>query len=272
MKVFVSLFVVAVMFAAQPAFGALQDNLTAYYGLNNDTSDGSGNGNDGVHTGGTEDYVGGVSGMAIRLDGGTEQIEVAETGAFDYAANSTNAAMSISAWFKVGAFDTNWQALVTKGEGNQFRLHRGGGGQSLNWAAGSAATRGPNVNDGAWHHVFVSHEDGPNGNQMWIDGVDHGTWNGGTLGDNNWNFMIGENAHNNGHNREWEGDIDEVALWGRVLSDEEISTIYAAGLQGQGIGDLIGGNGNGNGVPEPATATLALLGLGGLMMRRRRNA
>ena len=36
-------------------------------------------------------------------------------------------------------------------------------------------------------------------------------------------------------------------------------------------GDLAGGGG-GNGVPEPATATLALLGLGGLMMRRRRNA
>ena len=271
MKVFVSLFVVAVMFAAQPAFGALQDNLTAYYGLNNDTSDGSGNGNDGVHTGGTEDYVGGVSGMAIRLDGGTEQIEVAETGAFDYAANSTNAAMSISAWFKVGAFDTNWQALVTKGEGNQFRLHRGGGGQSLNWAAGAAATKGPNINDGKWHHVFVSHKDGANGNQMWIDGVDYGTWNGGTMGDNNNAVMIGENAHNGGINRQWEGLVDETALWGRVLSDDEITLLYEAGSAGRSIGDLTGGGG-GNGVPEPATATLALLGLGGLMMRRRRNA
>jgi hypothetical protein len=34
----------------------------------------------------------------------------------------------------------------------------------------------------------------------------------------------------------------------------------------------VSGGGGGNAVPEPATATLAMLGLGGLMMRRRRNA
>jgi hypothetical protein len=67
----------------------------------------------------------------------------------------------------------------------------------------------------------------------------------------------------------------EVRISDVGLTDVTAIRFAFSGVQNGYVGytelDVIGTAG-GNAVPEPATATLALLGLGGLMMRRRRNA
>ena len=80
-------------------------------------------------------------------------------------------------------------------------------------------------------------------------------------------------------------DAQQMGNWngpGIPYLNENADSSYAGGNAigrgGQRSRDLIfhtnltAATGGGGGVPEPATATLALLGLGGLMMRRRRNA
>lgn len=54
-----------------------------------------------------------------------------------------------------------------------------------------------------------------------------------------------------------DANYDDLAIWDRALTEEEINHLISGGT----AGDL---------VPEPATATLSLLGLTALMMRRRR--
>lgn len=58
----------------------------------------------------------------------------------------------------------------------------------------------------------------------------------------------------------WEGKIDDMAIWTRPLSSGELTTIYDAGLAGEPLLTL---------VPEPST--LALLAIGGIawFVRRR---
>ena len=53
--------------------------------------------------------------------------------------------------------------------------------------------------------------------------------------------MIGENP--GARNRQWNGGIDDVAIWRRALTAEQIQAIYLAGTNGQSLGDLIGGSG-----------------------------
>lgn len=53
----------------------------------------------------------------------------------------------------------------------------------------------------------------------------------------------------------WDGKIDDLAIWTRALSSQELTTIYSAGLAGQPLLTL---------VPEPSV--MAMFGLGILMV------
>jgi len=59
----------------------------------------------------------------------------------------------------------------------------------------------------------------------------------------------------------WNGKIDDLAIWTRALSSQELSSIYTAGLEGQSLLTLI---------PEPSV--VALFGLGILTVAGTRSA
>jgi hypothetical protein len=137
--------------------------------------------------------------------------------------------MSIAGWFKVDAFDTSWQALIAKGEGTNWRVARRGEGNNIAYAGGvgEGPESAPNVNDGEWHH-FVAITDAASGTYLWIDGTmyEHQTALP-VLDQNDLNVMIGENP--GARNREWEGELDDIAIWNRVLTEAEIATLYNGG-------------------------------------------
>lgn len=178
--------------------------------------------------------------------------------------------LAISTWVRTDGFDTGWQAVVAHGEGNQYRIARRGGGSEAAYAGGSGEgpAGGQDLTDGAWHHIVAMSELGVS-TRLYVDGVLQSTGGapnindaqgGGTL-----DLLIGANPNTGAQNREWLGEIDDTAIWNRVLSEDEITQIFAAGQAGNSLGILL--------IPEPTTGLLALMGMtAGAFVRRRRNA
>jgi len=172
-------------------------------------------------------FVNGKSGFgkAISLNGEDQFVEITGGQPDDLA--FAGGSVSIAGWFKVGSFDTSWQALVAKGEGNNWRVARRGTENGIAYAGGVTDTpAGKDVNDGNWHHfVAISDHTGANfATAVYIDGVRDTTIEGSAnLTANGKGVMIGENP--DARSREFEGELDDIAIWGRVLSDAEIAEL-----------------------------------------------
>jgi predicted ribosomally synthesized peptide with SipW-like signal peptide len=82
--------------------------------------------------------------------------------------------------------------------------------------------------DGDWHHLVGSYDkDGGTGNlNLYIDGIlaSSGTTTGVMDVNSNMNFYIGN--YGTGSSFSFPGLIDEVAVWGRALSESEIADLY----------------------------------------------
>jgi Concanavalin A-like lectin/glucanases superfamily len=166
--------------------------------------------------------------------------------------------MSLAGWFKVGTFDKSWQALVAKGEGNNWRLHRRGGEGGLTFTGGSGGDTptGADINDGNWHHFAAINDHdgsvhGAAGVYMFMDGQLYAKNDGeANLTANGKRVMIGENP--DARNRYWNGEVDDLAIWDRPISATEISSLYANGA-GKPLGDLLGaivGDADKDGMPD----------------------
>ncbi|MSU37140.1 MAG: hypothetical protein EXS36_19005, partial [Pedosphaera sp.] len=216
--------------------------LVAYWNLDGNPKDsvgifnGTENGTDAIP------YVAGKPGFgkAIQLDGVDQWIEITGGEPDDLAFAGAN--MSIAGWFKVGTFDKSWQALVAKGEGQNWRMHRRGGEQGLAWDGGPADTpAGKEIGEGDWHHfVGVSDTTAANfGTALYIDGVlDTKLEATPNLASNGQRMAIGDNP--GARRRFWNGLIDDIAIWDRVLTEPEITKLYNGGV-GKPLSELLGG-------------------------------
>ncbi len=230
--------------------------------------DGNLNDGVGVHNGtakGTRpvSYVAGRDGFgqAIKLNGivggvtNTDQyIDI--TGGNPADLDFAKGSVSIAGWFKVGGFDHDWQALISKGEGSSYRIARRGSAGNLAYAGGvgEGADDVPAVNDGAWHQfVAVTDASGKSfGTALYLDGVLHGViTNAAVLASNpTKHLFIGENPDSTG--RQWNGEIDDVGIWNRVLSATEVAALWNSGA-GLALSTLPK-------APAPLTATVARSG------------
>ena len=137
--------------------------------------------------------------------------------------------VTISGWFRVGNFDTDWQALVAKGEGSNYRVARRGADNSIAYAGGSGepAAAAPAVNDGEMHH-FVAVSRANVQTELWIDGVRYEVGAAPTLSNNDQPLLIGANPDASPR-RYWNGVVDDFAIWSRALTPAEILLIWNGG-------------------------------------------
>ena len=254
--------------AVSLSHGTLVSGLTTYWDLDNNMSD-SAHGLAGSASAFDDSLTaqGGHSGaFGAGLFGGAGYIGSGpNTGRFEAALTDdlwgSTDNISVSWWGRATNFTTGWQAGVTNGEGNRWRFHRAGNDQTIAWQGGGGDIRdnAVNVNDGSWHH-FLGTKDSAGGRVLYIDGDVIATGPAGTaLEQGTTPVMIGENADSNG--RGWLGDIDDVAIWNRALSQSEVDDIFNAGTAGGALGSL---------VPEPSTGLLGALAFGLLFIRRKR--
>ena len=216
---------------------SISDGLIAYWPFDGDLQDAVGDSHGEAM--GSDDiaYDSGKFGQGIDLDGVDQfvQTPVENEEMFDF---QDGTGFSISAWFSVNEFSKSWQALIAKGEGNRWRVHRRGGENILTGNGGNADVPGGtgDINDGELHHIVLV-SDPENGEvRLYSDGELVSTGGAPAIQSNENPMMIGENP--DARNRTWSGIIDDVGIWNRPLTEDEIVQ-----LGENSIGALIGGGG-----------------------------
>jgi Concanavalin A-like lectin/glucanases superfamily len=199
---------------------ALTDNILAYWNLDADGSgnvslfDNTGNGNSLTNNNGVASGSGKIAGDAV-FDGSNYL-----NGVF----GSALGAFSVSFWAKLNNRAGTASCLINfSGSGNQFTIYTEVNGYSNNLAIypyvwGSAIQCNPS--DGNWHHIICSC-DGANlfvyfdGALVSSAGAGNGTAPEFTIGTDGGNVLIGE--------------IDEIGVWNRALSSNDVYQLYNFG-------------------------------------------
>lgn len=194
------------------------NGLIGLWHFNNDTNDSSGNGNDGIRDGGIDCSTTTEGRFRSSCDfDGDGYVNISST-------IETVSNLTVSVWFKVDAFDSGWQTLIAKGEGSNWRIARDGTGNNIEFSglSGTVVKGTTNVNDGEWHSVIGVH--GFNNASIYIDGRLEASAFTNATPQTAGVFSIGENPGATG--REWNGSIDEVRIYNRALTKQEIDVIW----------------------------------------------
>jgi hypothetical protein len=197
------------------------EGLLAYYALEGDVLDSSGNGNDGVIVG-DPNFVDGPVGLAIDLNG-DDYVDCGNARAF-----SVTEYLTVALWVNIRTLPTLWTPAITKGNsawrisnnrdttGMHFAFEDG----SRGWQAANSATE---LNMDEWYHVCGVYDINV-GAKIYIDGVEDGS-NPDTQGitQNTEIVAIGLNSESTDPLQMWDGGIDEVYIYNRALSEDEIA-------------------------------------------------
>ena len=176
----------------------------------------------------------GIVGGAQRFDGKDDAVNVEESMNFDWEAGDN---FSIELWMKTTANSSDNRVIIGRDSKNSF-VHwwigldkQGQAGFQLIDAVFEeryTGNSGPKLNDGKWHQVVAVRYSATNLNSLYVDGerVAEKTYlyTGGfeSLAPVNMGYLNREEGYR------FEGDLDEVKLFGRALSAEEIKERYAA--------------------------------------------
>lgn len=194
-------------------------NLVAYYALDGNAKDSSGNGYDG-QVNGNPTYEEGVDGQAIVVDGIDAFIDLGKPS--DWPAGKSP--RSLSAWLMASSIAVGYRIPVGYGTP--------GTGQAMGIAQNGTTLYGFGYGDdlsvpnfwqvGVWCHICLTY-DGTVA-RLYANGIEV------AAGEKNWNLVIhvariGQQI--NEYSEFWDGRIDEVRLYDRALTAEE--TAWLAG-------------------------------------------
>jgi len=212
------------VFTAGPAIPQPPSGV-AYWTFDNADTSGSTatdvwGGNDGTINGATT----GVSGAndqyttneAYRFDGTDDDVNVGDTLPHGAPGQEVTAA----AWINL---DSVTDEAVIGSPGNWvMRIENG----QVFWrtSGGNNGGDGSNLSTGTWFHVVVTWDAGSN-SVAYVDGSQTDNTSFGDTSDENEDFFIGDN----GQGVYFDGEIDDVRVYDKVLSSSEVSDLYSTG-------------------------------------------
>lgn len=247
----------------------LADSPVVYYRFEESSGettavDSSGNGNDGTYInnptlGNPSGFIG--LGNAVELDGVNQRIDMGPLNGGTQLGQST-----IEVWVNVDALSpgdccTSIFSTDTFSNGNlHFNLKPG---LDIEHAVAGGSPNNVNTADGAisfdqWAHIVATYDAaGTEEVLIYVNGtlIGSGLHNSGIFA----NFTAA-NIGSFGLDRFFNGEIDEFAIYDSILSPERVAAHFRAR------------NSLAADVPEPTTAALGLMGIAGLLMRRRKVA
>jgi len=124
----------------------------------------------------------------------------------------------------------NWSNGATPGWG-VYATSDGGVKWNLAGSSRKSGTiSGSGLADGRWHHILISNTR-TGSSRYFVDGSYVGAIiiSGAGSVDNNLPLSMGVDSLGN---YSWKGDLDEVALWNRSLSDAEVADVFRASKKG----------------------------------------
>jgi len=204
------------------------DGIVAYYAMENNVQDGSGNGLNGTAIG-SPTYVSGPTGYgtAIQLNGTDQIVDLGNKAEFNPAGS-----LSISLWANIGAWSTAWEHTMVsnRGEGSvgwQVRRHSSSSVCFTTRGVGNDDTASsivPPLNE--WIHITCVYDNVDNTKRIYINGVEDTVvdTDPGTIGATTHNTYIGAraNAGNTAQEARFTGMIDEIRIYNRVLTPGEV--------------------------------------------------
>jgi len=201
--------------------------------------DGEGNADDiiGTNSGTLQNgtsFSPGKVGQAFSLDGTNDYVTVPSSPDLNFGSNP----FTISTWIKTSQTGS-WKRIVAKrdptGGGYWYSLVINDSRARLELCAGCNLDSGSIVNDGEWHLIVVTRDRTANMFNMYIDGILENTrTDNGFAFDNGIGspLEIGKWASES-YGGTYAGLIDEVQIFNRALTADEIAAIYNAGSAGQ---------------------------------------
>lgn len=198
----------------------------------------SGNGNDGKLIKGPK-WVVGKFGNALSFDGNGSYVDAGVDASLSFPSNS----FTLSAWIKTPKSESvsyNGLIIDTKYDGRpdksgyDFYLFRHGvvirvgNGSSL--AVSGVADKGKEIYDHNWHHVVGVVDRTEKQIKTYVDGKKNEEKELSLEGDfsNSYSLKIGK--HQSADSRFFEGLIDEVVIFNKALTKDDINNIMTKGL------------------------------------------
>jgi hypothetical protein len=221
--------------------GSSEEGLVAGYHLDDDFSDYSGNGNDGTNNGVTF-----TSSSVANCS--AESLQGPQAGVFDgssYISTSANPAgnFTATAWFKTSSCATGVGCRIV----TVNSVNSGGGGIALTIADDDQSlstlydvvqwgTKTTSVTDGNWHFGVLTYDSATGESNVYLDGGStpvSSLTNTPSIGSITY---IGASYYDvyGGVFAYFNGSIDEVQIYNKILSQEEITALYNSGAGGCG--------------------------------------
>ena len=186
--------------------------------------DSSGNGYDGQIMGGRDEWVEGINGSALRFEAGTDYVVLDD----EREASLSSEKFTISMWFVWDDLDSNETQFLIGKEEEHYEIHTGENNRIMFIPAGYPETHiyVENVIHSGWNHVVVTYDTG--WSRIYFDGdlvVSRNVSDSPhDLSEDDSPLLLGKrDGHSHGT---FGGIMDEVAIWQRVLSSEEISELH----------------------------------------------
>jgi hypothetical protein len=213
-----------------PAFAQdLMEGLVAYWQFNdgsgNIASDSSGNGYDGTLNGDPE-WVDGHFGDALEFDGNGDEVNVPYNDALN-----PKKAFTVCLWANVASGSSGHRAPISSRDDNPlagYIIYAEPGNTWQYWIGTGAwnILQGPAVEFGEWTHLTAIYSDGTQ--KIYVNGELAGETVGLLEVNAANNLLIGAGANERpAHEYLFVGGIDDVILYNRVLTEEEIAKVMS---------------------------------------------
>lgn len=211
----------------------LPANIFSWWKAENDPNDSIGT-NHGTLLGGAT-FAQGKVGQAFSLDGTDDSVMIPKIAEWDFG----TASFSITSWFKSGT--TGYRNIIRYDSGSAgglwgIRFETGGKIQfliaNIN-RTGAGLTTPLSYSDNNWHFVAAVRDSSASKLKIYVDGslaAEGSEPNLDVVGGSNTYPAIGRCGSYNGEY--FSGIIDEVAVFQKALSPDEIAAIYNAGSSG----------------------------------------
>ena len=211
-----------------------QASLVAYYKMDEteggtapggkDINDYSGQANHGTNNGANYGTTG-IIGTALEFDG-TDYVDVGNNAVL------TPSDISISAWIKASTLDTYNGIITNKPDANHgINLQIGTSRIAALVGDGSAytyvnTTWAPDVD--IWYHIVITHNSSDNNNILYVNGNNENEATRALAYSTPVNTIIGRFYTGS---LPFNGLIDEIRIYNRVLSSDEVTDLYNKGTE-----------------------------------------